>query len=61
MVVLDLCVGPRARRSRVPHACHVRVPRLRSPLTHTAGRALCTCAPAGVANSSRDQTVMSSD
>ena len=33
-LVLDLCVGPRSRRSRVPHACHVRVPRPRSPLTH---------------------------
>eukprot|EP00966_Prymnesium_polylepis_P041653 967215-Prymnesium_polylepis.1 len=29
-----LCVGPRSRRSRVSHACHVCVPRPRSPLTH---------------------------
>eukprot|EP00966_Prymnesium_polylepis_P151890 3508919-Prymnesium_polylepis.1 len=37
-----VCVGPRSRRLRVPHACHVRAPRPRtsycSPLTHTRSR-----------------------
>eukprot|EP00966_Prymnesium_polylepis_P138090 3190836-Prymnesium_polylepis.1 len=33
---VSLCVGPRSRRSRISHACHVRMPRPRTvgPLTH---------------------------
>eukprot|EP00966_Prymnesium_polylepis_P024948 575205-Prymnesium_polylepis.1 len=31
-LVHDLCVGPRSRRSRVSHTCHVRVLCPRSPL-----------------------------
>eukprot|EP00966_Prymnesium_polylepis_P303461 7009920-Prymnesium_polylepis.1 len=37
-LVHDLCVGPRSRRPRVSHACHVRMPRPRSPLTHMTAR-----------------------